>query len=137
MEINLFEVATRKHFKFPSPAGMLSVEDLWDLPLVATKVNAPNLNNIAQALNSELGKVDGVVDFVNPDASKGSTIAAELGLKLDVVKHVIGHKVAVQAAATKASETRERNEKLKELIAKKKDNALETLSIEELTRMLT
>lgn len=137
METNLFEIATRKAFRFPSPAGMLSVEDLWNTQLTATKVNIPNLNNIAQAINAELGKVDGVVDFVNPAASKGSTIAAELGQKLEVVKHIIAYKVDIQARADKAAETRANNDRIKELIAKKKDDKLADLSIEELTKLLS
>lgn len=136
METNLFEIATRKHFKFPSSVGLLATEDLWELSLNSTKINTPNLNSVAQAVNAELNKVDGVVDFVNPSSSKGSTLAAELAMKLDVVKHIIAVRVAEQDLAKAAIDKKARNDKIMDLIAKKKDNALETLSIEELTKML-
>lgn len=134
---NLFEIATRRHFRFPSPVGVLSTEDLWGLALTSTKANVPNLNAIAQAINFELGKVDGIVDFVNPGSSKGSTLATELGLKLDVVKAVIAHEVGILERSKKAADTKAHNEKIQELIAKKKENALGDLTVEELTKMLS
>jgi hypothetical protein len=136
MEINLFEIATRRHLKFPSPAGLLSTEDLWTLPLVASKVNVPNLNVIAQSINAELKKTDGEVDFVNPGSSKGSTRAAELGLMLDVVKHIISVMVAEQQLAKTALDRKEQKAKIMALIDKKREESLSSKSEEELTKLL-
>ena len=49
---NLFEVAARKKYRFDSQKGLLSVEELWDLPLQSTK--SVSLDSIAIALNKEI-----------------------------------------------------------------------------------
>jgi hypothetical protein len=38
--MNIFEQATRAKIRFSTPVGMLSVEDLWDLPLTSTQGQA-------------------------------------------------------------------------------------------------
>jgi hypothetical protein len=52
-ENNLFEKASRLKLRFSSPAGLLTVEDLWDLPLSA-QAKVANLDDIAKGLNKTL-----------------------------------------------------------------------------------
>ena len=60
---NLFEIATRQKFTFPSPRGLLNVEQLWDLPLTSirpdgsTRTDSVSLDTVARAVNTQLKAV--------------------------------------------------------------------------------
>ncbi len=123
----LFQQASRLKLRFPSPVGVVSVEDLWDLPLTSTRTNQANLNNIAKGVAREL-KAHGEEDFVNPR----STVDETLQLKLDVLKHVIAVRQAENEAGRAAAERKEKKAKLLDLIAKKQDQEWEGKSLEEL-----
>lgn len=127
----MFEKAVRLKYRFRSPAGDLSVEDLFDLPLTSAKPNQANLNNIAKDISRQL-KAEGEEDFVNPKAAGN----AELQEKLEIVKHIIQVRQAENEAARTESERKEKKARLLELIAKKQDQALEGKSLEELTEMV-
>ena len=48
--MNIFEQATRQAFRFESPKGFLTVEDLWNLPLTNNTGRA-NLDGINAGIN--------------------------------------------------------------------------------------
>ncbi len=125
----MFEQATRDKIRFESPKGLLTTEDLWDLPL--TSLRGANLNDIAKGLNREL-KNTADEDFVNK-AVKTDTI---LKLKFDVVKYIIDVRLAENATAKQAAEHREKKARLLELIARKQDENLAAKSVEELQAMV-
>lgn len=127
----MFEQATRLKLRFDSPQGMLSVEDLWDMPLTSIRSNQANLNNIAKGISRQL-KTESEEDFVNPKSKANET----LQLALDIVKHVIQVRQAEAEAARLRIERKEKKEKLLELIAKKQDQALEGKPLEELQEMV-
>ena len=78
----MFEKAVRLKLRFDSPQGLMSAEDLWDLPLTSSRPNKANLNDIAKEVSREL-KASGEEDFVNPTSKADET----LQLKLEIVKH--------------------------------------------------
>lgn len=125
----MFEQAARLKLRFETPKGLLSAEDLWDLPL--TSVRGVNLNDIAKGLNRELKNTDDE-DFVNKPAI-GNTI---LKLRFDIVKHVIDVRLAENEAARLVAEKREKKARLTELIAQKQDEQLAQKSVEELQAMV-
>ena len=104
--MNIFEQATRAKIRFSTPVGMLSVEDLWDLPLTSTRARA-NLDDVARLLDAEL-KSTSSVSFVN-DVSE---VNAKTKLMFDVVIHVINTKVAEAKAAKSAADVREKKQKI-------------------------
>ena len=121
--INLFEIATRKKFRFPYK-GMISVEDLWDL-----SVN--NLDTVFKALNAESKQAN--------EESLLATKSAEdtiLDMKINIVKHIVNVKLAEANERQLAAAKREQKRKLEELIANKQDEALQNKSVEELQEML-
>jgi hypothetical protein len=129
-EINtLFLNATRDKFRFASPAGQVSVEDLWDLPLSG---KGANLDDIAKSLYKQLKEADGEVSFVKPAVKS----TAEIQAKFDIVKHVIDVKVAERDARAAAEERAATRRRIQELIAQKQDQDLAGKSIEELTTLL-
>lgn len=83
MDTNIFEQATRAQVRFPSGKGLLTVEDLWELPL--TSKNGTDLDNTAKLVNSRL-KASQEESFVKP---KSNPERASLELQLEIVKHII------------------------------------------------
>lgn len=120
---NLFEVASRLKLRFASNVGQLSVEDLWELPL--TSASKANLDSIAIELNRQLQGTE--ESFVSTGKKN-----AVLELKFEVVKHIIGVRVAENQAKVDERAKAARREQLTELIALKKNEGLQALSIEEL-----
>lgn len=51
--INIFEQTSRLKLRFDTTKGMLTAEDLWDLPLTSDAGKA-NLDDVAQSLHREL-----------------------------------------------------------------------------------
>lgn len=129
--MNIFEIATRKKFRFASSKGDLTVEQLWDLPLISTKSGA-DLDTIARAVNIELKSVteESFVQ-VRPDPRK-----TELEQKLELVKHVIGVKLADQERIKATAERAEKRRKLLDALAAKDDQALASASREDILKQL-
>ena len=125
----MFEKSSRLKLRFESVLGVLSSEDLWDLPL--TSRNSASLDNIAKGINRRLK--DSAEESFVVEASKPNRV---LKLKLDIVKRVIAIKVEENEAAKKAGELREKKQKILALIAKKKDEDLGEQSVEDLQKML-
>ena len=69
----MFERATREKFRFNSPQGALSAEDLWDLPLTSDRANRANLNDIAKELNKTLKAKNDEEYFVEPKRATDTT----------------------------------------------------------------
>ena len=120
---NLFEMATRKKFRFPFK-GMISIEDLWDLSL-------KNLDTVFKALNAEAKQAN--EESLLAVKSDEDTI---LDAKIAIVKHIVSVKLADEAEKKNAAIKREQKRRIQELIANKQDEALQGKSIEELQAML-
>jgi hypothetical protein len=127
----MFEKAVRSKFRFLSPQGALTVEDLWDLPLTSTRANQANLNNIAKDISRQI-KAEGEEDFVNPKNDAGT----EFHARLEIVKHIIQVKQAENEAARNLADRRAKKDRIMEIVAKKQDQELEGKSLEELTAMV-
>lgn len=125
---NLFLQATREKFRFESPKGDLSVEQLWDLPL--TSRTGFDLDTVAKAVNADL-KASNEESFVNVN---NNPAVSRLQAKLEVVKAIIEVKLAQAEAAKKRAEKAQR---LMEVLHSKKDQELQGLSVEEIERRLS
>ena len=121
---NLFEMATRKKFRFPFK-GMISVEDLWDL-------SVQNLDTVFKALNAEVKQVK-----EESLLTTKSTEDAILDAKIEIVKHIVKVKLEEAEQKQQAAAKREQKRRLQELIATKQDEALQGKSVEELQAMLS
>ena len=130
--MDLFEKATRKKYRFESPVGALSVEDLWDLPMLTSSAARPSLNDIAISINRRIKAVP-EENFVS-DIAPRDTILED---KLDILKHVIQTKKEEATEAKVRADNKARNHKIREIIEQKGDDALQRKSIKELEKMLT
>lgn len=127
--MNIFEQATRQAFRFESPKGFLTVEDLWNLPLTSNTGRA-NLDDIAKGLQQTLSNL--AVSFVTDTTPVNKVYQA----KFDIVLHIINTKSAEAKAAEQASLAREKKQKIMAIIEQKSDMRLADSSLEELQAML-
>lgn len=128
--MNIFETAARNKIRFQSPMGLLSVEELFDLPL-QSKSNR-DLDTVAKHIARELKSVT-EESFVSTASNPAKT---ENELKLEIVKYVIGVKQAEAAAANEAATKADKKRKLVALLAEKQENELRNLSTEDILKQL-
>lgn len=119
-----FSVMTRQKVRFDSPRGLLSVEDLWDIPLESR--DGFNLDSIAIKLHNQLESSN--KSFVK----KESKIDKLIEMKFETVKEII----RVKLMDIENKELREQNQakrkKLLSLLEKKNDESLENMTKEQI-----
>lgn len=123
MEKNLFEIATRNRYRF-NYKGIMTVEDLWSL-------RVEDLDAIFKMLNRQKKTAD--------EDSLLATKSAEdqdLANKIDIVRYIVSVKLAEAAERVSAAEKKAQRDKIMEIVAKKKDKALEDMGIEDLMKKL-
>lgn len=126
MSTNIFEYATRSKIRFASSRGELTIEQLWDVPLRSK--DEFNLNAVAQAANKAL-KAASEESFVE---TARTVIHVRLETTLEVVKQIIGVKLAEEEAAQKRAANKAEKEKLLSILAEKQDGKLSALSEKQL-----
>lgn len=126
---NLIEKAVRTKLRFNSTKGLLTTEQLFDLPF--TSKSGFDLQSVATTCDVDL-KACGDTDFVGT----GTTKSAEAQLRLDVVKHVIAILQKERSDANKTKATKEQKQKLLTLLEQSKDAELAKKSPEELQAMI-
>lgn len=120
---NLFELATRNKIRFPFK-GLISVEDLWDLSLT-------NLDSVFKVLNAEVKKSE-EESLLNTKSKEDE----ELFNKIEIVKYIVGVKLAEKEAKEDEKKNREMKQRLLAIKAKRQNEALENLSDEDLDRAI-
>lgn len=120
---NIFEYATRNKVRFPFK-GLISVEDLWDLPL-------SGLDSIYKTLNKQAKQAD-EESLLTTKAS----VDTELEVQISIVKHIVSVKLAENEAREKAIARKEQKQKIMSILANKENEALQNSSIEDLQKML-
>lgn len=119
-----FKEASKQALRFATTKGNLSTEQLWNLSL-------SDLDALATSLDEAL-EASGKRSYLKKTTAKNKT----LQLQRDIVVDILETKVEEKEAAENALEKKRNNEKILELIARKKDTELEGKSIEELEAML-
>ena len=132
MSNNIFEYATRSKLRFQSSHGVLTVEQLWEVPLRSKAGDDFNLDAVAKVANRALKSVseESFVETERTPAHEQAEIA------LDVVKHVIGVKLAEEQAAERRAANKIKREKLLAALADKEAGKLSEMSIKELRRQI-
>lgn len=121
----MFELASRKKMRFPFK-GLISIEDLWDLSM-------ENLDSIFKTLNSQLKKVEEEESLLTAKTKEDE----ELQTKIEIVKYIFDNKLDERNLKQKDKEKKEQKQKILEVLANKKNEALQNKSIEELNAMLS
>lgn len=132
--MNIFERAARGKIRFASSVGLLTTEQLFDLPLSAgtSRIAQTSLDSIGREIVRALKSIDteSLVE-TKPNPEK-----ADLELKLEIVKHVIAAKQADAAAAEKRAANAEERRILLEAYADKKTDSIKALPMEEIEKRL-
>lgn len=116
--------AARKQWRFQTNKGFLMFEDLWVLKL-------EDLNDMAIKLDDKVQK-GGRKSFIT---KKSATLTEEQGM-LDLVKFVIDTKLAEAEAAKTRANNRAQKEFLEDILRKKRQSSIESLSVEEIEKQL-
>lgn len=125
----MYKIAAQNKIRFTSNKGLLTVEQLFDLPL-SSKSNF-DLDTIAKTINKQLKEMgeESFVGVSNP-AKK------EMETALEIVKDVIKSKQEENAAQLNKLKKREQQKKILDAIAAKKDQQLSQASLDELEKQL-
>ena len=119
----LFVIATKEKYQFPYK-GMINVIDLWDL-------SVQELDKVFKSLNAEVKKSE--KESLLTTKSKEAEVLAN---KIEIVKYIVGIKLAEKKNKEDEQKNREMKQRLLEIKAKRQDQALENLSDEELDKMI-
>lgn len=128
---DIYKVAAQNALRFSSNRGLLTVEQLFSLPLQSK--SGFDLDNVARAVNSELKELsqESFVETTSSDPRR-----AQLEVSLEIVKDVIATKKSENAAALQRQHRIVERKKILDAIGAKKDAALSAASLEELEKKL-
>jgi hypothetical protein len=125
MAANIFEYATREKLRFPFK-GEISVEDLWDLSLT-------NLDKVYKSLNAQ-AKQNNEASLIS--SSVKTAEESRIDAKIEIVRYIFAVKDNEAKARRQEVEKAEKKQKIMSIIARKQDEALESMSAEDLQKML-
>ena len=123
MEKNLFEIASRKRYRF-NYKGVMTVEDLWNL-------RVEDLDAIFKALNRQKKTAD-----EESLLAVRSVEDQDLANKIELVKYIVSVKLAEAEQRKTAAANREQRDKILAIMAKKKDKELEDMDVDQLMKKL-
>lgn len=123
----MFEKASRLKLRINTNKGVITVEDLWELPLTSTRSNVLSLQTVARGIAATI-RNEVEEDFVG-EATNENVIA---DLQMGIVKHVIAVKKVENAAKVAACANITHNAQIDDLIAAKHFEAKKEMTIEEL-----
>jgi len=120
----MYKKALRTKLRFSTSKGKLTTEDLFDLSLT-------DLNNLAIALDKKLSETPrkSFISDIAPDTQEDE-------LRFNIVKDVITLKLAERNAAQNAKAKAAEKAQLLEILHRKKNEALENLSVAEIEAKL-
>ncbi|MFW6272558.1 MAG: hypothetical protein ACOC2U_02110 [bacterium] len=120
----MYKEATKTKLRFETPYGLLTTEQLWDLPL-------NELDKLAVSLEENYENSKGK-SFLEKKTKKDKTTK----LKFDIVLDILNTKVEEQEKARKEAENKEHEQKILNLIKEKEEDQLKNKSIDELKKMI-
>ena len=121
---NLFILALKHHYRF-NYRGLITLEDLWDLRYNDLDIIYKDLMNKKKELD-----VDSLLE------TKKDNQLELINNQIAIVKYIFEEKVREENERKEAIKEKERKQRIMELITKKKEAALDNLSIEELEKLL-
>lgn len=121
--INIFEAASKNKYRYPYK-GMITTEDLWDL-------TQAQLDVIYKALNKGVSEAQ-----VSSLMCKVTEVDAELLNKIEIVKYIFNAKEAEAEARKNDAAKHAKKQRILDILAQKQEDALQSMSEDELKKML-
>ena len=128
----LFFLAAKNKWRFNSSKGLLSVEDLFELPLTGKNPQQLSLDQIAVQLYRET-KNDEPISFVKTTRTPAENEASQ---RLELVKAIIADRQAEADARVRAADRARRVRELQDILADKESEALRSKTPDEIRAML-
>lgn len=122
---NIFKYAVENKLRFPYYKGQITVEDLFDIDL-------PDLDFIFKNLNSQVKKAN-EESLMETKTTKDET----LDVQIAIVKTIFSQKKAEKEAKDHEKEIKEQKQHIAQILANKKNEALNNMSVEELEKMMS
>lgn len=130
---NVFEIAAKNKYRFKTQSGNLTVEDLFDLP-IKSDTGKLDLYSIAKSLAKGLGETDN--ELLSSIFNESVKVNTDTKNMFDIVQRVVEIKREEnEKRATKAKNKADK-ERLLEILAKKQDQSLESLTEEQILAKL-
>ena len=120
---NIFEAASKNKYRYPYK-GMITTEDLWDL-------TQAQLDVIYKALNKGVSEAQ-----VSSLMCKVTEVDAELLNKIEIVKYIFNAKEAEAEARKNDAAKHAKKQRILDILAQKQEDALQSMSEDELKKML-
>lgn len=124
----MYKQAAQLKLRFETPKGVLSAENLFDLSMTDLSTTIKKVNaqlKKEQTTDNELAFLEGT-----------DVVESQNSLRFKILKDVYMTKKDARDAAALDYEKKQKKQRIAEIIAKKKEEALENMSIEELEAML-
>ena len=127
---DIFKQATKLKLRFSSVRGDLTIEDLWDLPL--TSKSNLSLDGVGRPIQKALRESDedSLVDV--PTTSKNELNS----LRLAIIKEIISVKQEENLIKQNQAAIESQKALLKQALASKKVDEINSLSVEEIEKRL-
>jgi len=130
MDNAMYDIALRNKIRFASVKGLLTLEQLWDVPLRSR--DEFDLDTVAKGVNRAL-KAMSEESFVATRRSLKQTFAETA---LELVKHVIAIKLDEEEKAGKRADRIKEREKLLDALEKKQDGKLDEMTEDDIKKRL-
>ncbi len=127
---DIFKQATKLKLRFSSVRGDLTVEDLWDLPL--TSKSNLSLDGVGKPIQKALRESDEDSLVAVPTTSKNELNS----LRLAIIKEIISVKQEENLIKQNQAAIESQKALLKQALASKKVDEINSLSVEEIEKRL-
>ena len=128
---DIFKQATKLKLRFSSVRGDLTIEDLWDLPL--TSKSNLSLDGVGKPIQKALRESDEDSLVAVPTTSKNELNS----LRLAVIKEIISVKQEENLIKQNQAAIESQKALLKQALASKKVDEINSLSVEEIEKRLS
>ena len=127
---DIFKQATKLKLRFSSVRGDLTVEDLWDLPL--TSKSNLSLDGVGKPIQKALRESDEDSLVAVPTTSKNELNS----IRLAIIKEIISVKQEENLIKQNQAAIESQKALLKQALASKKVDEINSLSVEEIEKRL-
>ena len=122
----MYKEASRLKLRFVTSRGVLSAEQLWDLPQTQLAASIKAVKKVLKKND------DDELSFLEDS----KVVDTENQLRFDILKDVYLTKKKDMEDKRNEAEAKAHNQKIMSLIAEKKDESLKSMSVEELEKLL-